>query len=682
MAHFFFKKKYFCFIVVIFLFFFYCSNFNKSYSYSANITNEEYNNRFFFFFKLKNEDEKLIKYVLFNSNEKYIPNNIDDISNDTFKKALYLNIYYLYAKNKKLPKGLIKMIGFDDISKLKAFSLQIIDYMIDENYDYNKIIKYIEETTKLSHSEIKKLLFNKKFINLIQNNIDNVYTFNFISKSLFNILSNIIISYDDIKELKSVYDKFFNDEMILQQVRLRLWKKNTNNIERLIKLLRNDINKKHCFKLLQFYNHQFLKKVNKNRHIHTEYNCHNLFGYDEYIDLYCLAKKKNDKKYVEKVLLNNNNPIFLPDKWVIYRFVYVRDNIDNVEKYNVLYEVISNAGQLDGSDYFKQQFLSGFISFLSNKLISSLEHFLNCKKYVKHDEELAKTNYWISIVYDKLGDESRSQLYLKESAKYFMTLYGQIAIEKLYQNNNELENVLIKNIKQQSLDINDLCNDVLFITSYINQNLDDSRLSNIFKEYADINYKNNTKLFTSLNIFYNDFDIKIGIAYAKYLKRYNVMLNDLSYPIIDEKHDSLINAIIQRESNFNSKAISNKGARGMMQIMPETGRNISKTIGLKYSHKRLLNDKNYNITLGKFYLDQLLKKFNNHKVLSLASYNAGSGNINKWINRFGDPRNMDNSDDVLIWIEKIPFSQTRDYVIKILGAEMMYEVIKNNVNKK
>ena len=682
MAHFFFKKKYFCFIVVIFLFFFYCSNFNKSYSYSANITNEEYNNRFFKLCKLKNEDEKLIKYVLFNSNEKYIPNNIDDISNDTFKKALYLNIYYLYAKNKKLPKGLIKMIGFDDISKLKAFSLQIIDYMIDENYDYNKIIKYIEETTKLSHSEIKKLLFNKKFINLIQNNIDNVYTFNFISKSLFNILSNIIISYDDIKELKSVYDKFFNDEMILQQVRLRLWKKNTNNIERLIKLLRNDINKKHCFKLLQFYNHQFLKKVNKNRHIHTEYNCHNLFGYDEYIDLYCLAKKKNDKKYVEKVLLNNNNPIFLPDKWVIYRFVYVRDNIDNVEKYNVLYEVISNAGQLDGSDYFKQQFLSGFISFLSNKLISSLEHFLNCKKYVKHDEELAKTNYWISIVYDKLGDESRSQLYLKESAKYFMTLYGQIAIEKLYQNNNELENVLIKNIKQQSLDINDLCNDVLFITSYINQNLDDSRLSNIFKEYADINYKNNTKLFTSLNIFYNDFDIKIGIAYAKYLKRYNVMLNDLSYPIIDEKHDSLINAIIQRESNFNSKAISNKGARGMMQIMPETGRNISKTIGLKYSHKRLLNDKNYNITLGKFYLDQLLKKFNNHKVLSLASYNAGSGNINKWINRFGDPRNMDNSDDVLIWIEKIPFSQTRDYVIKILGAEMMYEVIKNNVNKK
>ena len=682
MAHFFFKKKYFCFIVVIFLFFFYCSNFNTSYSYSANITNEEYNNRFFKLCKLKNEDEKLIKYVLFNSNEKYIPNNIDDISNDTFKKALYLNIYYLYAKNKKLPKGLIKMIGFDDISKLKAFSLQIIDYMIDENYDYNKIIKYIEETTKLSHSEIKKLLFNKKFINLIQNNIDNVYTFNFISKSLFNILSNIIISYDDIKELKSVYDKFFNDEMILQQVRLRLWKKNTNNIERLIKLLRNDINKKHCFKLLQFYNHQFLKKVNKNRHIHTEYNCHNLFGYDEYIDLYCLAKKKNDKKYVEKVLLNNNNPIFLPDKWVIYRFVYVRDNIDNVEKYNVLYEVISNAGQLDGSDYFKQQFLSGFISFLSNKLISSLEHFLNCKKYVKHDEELAKTNYWISIVYDKLGDESRSQLYLKESAKYFMTLYGQIAIEKLYQNNNELENVLIKNIKQQSLDINDLCNDVLFITSYINQNLDDSRLSNIFKEYADINYKNNTKLFTSLNIFYNDFDIKIGIAYAKYLKRYNVMLNDLSYPIIDEKHDSLINAIIQRESNFNSKAISNKGARGMMQIMPETGRNISKTIGLKYSHKRLLNDKNYNITLGKFYLDQLLKKFNNHKVLSLASYNAGSGNINKWINRFGDPRNMDNSDDVLIWIEKIPFSQTRDYVIKILGAEMMYEVIKNNVNKK
>ena len=682
MAHFFFKKKYFCFIVVIFLFFFYCSNFNKSYSYSANITNEEYNNRFFKLCKLKNEDEKLIKYVLFNSNEKYIPNNIDDISNDTFKKALYLNIYYLYAKNKKLPKGLIKMIGFDDISKLKAFSLQIIDYMIDENYDYNKIIKYIEETTKLSHSEIKKLLFNKKFINLIQNNIDNVYTFNFISKSLFNILSNIIISYDDIKELKSVYDKFFNDEMILQQVRLRLWKKNTNNIERLIKLLHNDINKKHCFKLLQFYNHQFLKKVNKNRHIHTEYNCHNLFGYDEYIDLYCLAKKKNDKKYVEKVLLNNNNPIFLPDKWVIYRFVYVRDNIDNVEKYNVLYEVISNAGQLDGSDYFKQQFLSGFISFLSNKLISSLEHFLNCKKYVKHDEELAKTNYWISIVYDKLGDESRSQLYLKESAKYFMTLYGQIAIEKLYQNNNELENVLIKNIKQQSLDINDLCNDVLFITSYINQNLDDSRLSNIFKEYADINYKNNTKLFTSLNIFYNDFDIKIGIAYAKYLKRYNVMLNDLSYPIIDEKHDSLINAIIQRESNFNSKAISNKGARGMMQIMPETGRNISKTIGLKYSHKRLLNDKNYNITLGKFYLDQLLKKFNNHKVLSLASYNAGSGNINKWINRFGDPRDMDNSDDVLIWIEKIPFSQTRDYVIKILGAEMMYEVIKNNVNKK
>ena len=80
--------------------------------------------------------------------------------------------------------------------------------------------------------------------------------------------------------------------------------------------------------------------------------------------------------------------------------------------------------------------------------------------------------------------------------------------------------------------------------------------------------------------------------------------------------------------------------------------------------------------MGRFYLRQLLDRFNGHKLLALASYNAGSGNVLKWIQKNGDPRDMKTNEEIAMWIERIPFSQTRDYVIKILGAEMVYDAIK------
>lgn len=127
----------------------------------------------------------------------------------------------------------------------------------------------------------------------------------------------------------------------------------------------------------------------------------------------------------------------------------------------------------------------------------------------------------------------------------------------------------------------------------------------------------------------------------------------------------LIAAVIKAESNFNSKAVSERGARGLMQIMPETGLwAADKTGEPAYDDERLF-DPETNIKLGTWYLSDLAKEFDNSAVLSLAAYNAGRGNVKDWL----AGKTLINPEKS---ISQIPFSETRYYVRKVLFYQRVY----------
>ena len=624
---------------------------------------------------INTNDIKTIKYIITNTNSNYMPSNIEDISNDSFKKALYLYLFYQFKEIHKITNDEINVVGFDYFSKIKKFANITINYMLTNHYSFKEIKNYIE-IMNLEKWQIKDLLFNKKFVNLVLNNNNNQEYNNFVLLLISKISNSTILTINDTKKIKQLYSNIVSDEILLQQIRIRLWKHKTNDIDDLISLINNDILKNHAQKLVKFHNHHFLQKLNKNnkkinkaKKTKDSWNCLSMIGYDEYIDLYCVETNFKNKKYIQNILSINNNPTFLPDTWLKYRLLYTRDNLFNKDSYSI----ISNGNLLEGENYYKQQFLAGLTSFLNQKFELAIKHFTNCVNCSKFAEENSRASYWLALSYNKIGETDKERKFFLKSSNYPFTMYGQLAIDELGEN---AENIIKEYIINQKENIDVLCNDTLFITAYLHQLGKNNHLSNLFINFADANKNDKEKLFSSLVVMHNEFSTRAGITYARHLKQYNVVIDDLSYPIINRSHDSLVNAIIQKESNFHLEAASNKGAKGVMQIMPSTCKILTKNIGIEYSENKLLYDNDYNIMIGTAYLKQLLKTFNNHKILALSSYNAGILHVRNWIKNNNDPRNFVNNADIVKWIELIPFNQTRNYIIQVLGAEMVYEVIR------
>jgi len=134
---------------------------------------------------------------------------------------------------------------------------------------------------------------------------------------------------------------------------------------------------------------------------------------------------------------------------------------------------------------------------------------------------------------------------------------------------------------------------------------------------------------------------------------------------------TMIHAISRQESQFDKEATSRVGARGLMQLMPATAKQTAPRAGLSYNYASL-GDPQYNVSLGATYFGQLMDMFGGSYVLAVAAYNAGPGNVNKWLRANGDPR----ADvDVLDWIEAIPLSETRNYVQRVLENAVVYDML-------
>ena len=137
---------------------------------------------------------------------------------------------------------------------------------------------------------------------------------------------------------------------------------------------------------------------------------------------------------------------------------------------------------------------------------------------------------------------------------------------------------------------------------------------------------------------------------------------------------SLAHGISRQESSFDPYAVSHAGARGMMQLMTGTAREQADKLGVGFDSYRLISDPNYNVMIGSAYFNRLLNNWGGSVPLAVAAYNAGSGNVHKWIERYGDPRGQV---DVLKWIEAIPYTETRAYVQRVIENSVVYDSLRS-----
>ncbi|MEP6982596.1 MAG: transglycosylase SLT domain-containing protein [Sphingomicrobium sp.] len=137
---------------------------------------------------------------------------------------------------------------------------------------------------------------------------------------------------------------------------------------------------------------------------------------------------------------------------------------------------------------------------------------------------------------------------------------------------------------------------------------------------------------------------------------------------------SLAHGISRQESSFDPYAVSHAGARGMMQLMVGTAREQTGKMGIGFDSYRLISDPSYNVMIGSSYFRRMLNIWGGNVPLAVASYNAGSGNVSKWVRQYGDPRGQV---DVLKWIEAIPYTETRAYVQRVIENSVVYDSLRS-----
>jgi soluble lytic murein transglycosylase len=137
---------------------------------------------------------------------------------------------------------------------------------------------------------------------------------------------------------------------------------------------------------------------------------------------------------------------------------------------------------------------------------------------------------------------------------------------------------------------------------------------------------------------------------------------------------SLAHGISRQESSFDPYAVSHAGARGMMQLMVGTARDQAGKLGVGFDSYKLISDPAYNVMIGSAYFRHMLDIWGGNVPLAVASYNAGSGNVGKWVRQNGDPRGQV---DVLKWIEAIPYSETRAYVQRVIENSVVYDSLRS-----
>ncbi|MBN8951071.1 MULTISPECIES: lytic transglycosylase domain-containing protein [unclassified Rhizobium] len=176
--------------------------------------------------------------------------------------------------------------------------------------------------------------------------------------------------------------------------------------------------------------------------------------------------------------------------------------------------------------------------------------------------------------------------------------------------------------------------------------------------------------------------LQIGkIAYGR-----GVDVAALAFPIgvipdnanISGSGKALAYAIARQESAFNPAAVSSANARGLLQLLPKTAKAVAGRHGMSYSADKLTQDAGYNATLGAHYLGEQIDTFGGSYILTFIAYNAGPNKVPEWIGRYGDPRGK-SLDDVIDWIERIPFPETRNYVQRVMEN---YQVYKARLGQK
>lgn len=360
-----------------------------------------------------------------------------------------------------------------------------------------------------------------------------------------------------------------------------------------------------------------------------------------------------------------------PEVWADRRAVLARWLMRNGKPQDA-YRAASSHHLTAGSDLADLEFLAGFIALRKlDDPATALGHFSRLKAAVKTAISLSRADYWIGRTLERQGDAAGAEAAYQAAARHSTAYYGLLAAEKL---GLPLDRTLVqvgsptRNYKTvQHRD------DSVVKAARLLLRAGDRGLAKRFFLHDSESLDLPAREAMADHALLLD-EPHIALAIAKQAAENGWILPRAYYPMPDMVPETLpvsrafALAISRRESEFDPAAQSSAGARGLMQLMPETASRMAKELGLEHTTAMLTTDPQHNAKLGSAYLAKLIEEFGPSVALVAAGYNAGPGRPRRWIAEFGDPRRV----DVVDWVETIPFTETRTYVMRVAESLVIY----------
>jgi soluble lytic murein transglycosylase len=362
------------------------------------------------------------------------------------------------------------------------------------------------------------------------------------------------------------------------------------------------------------------------------------------------------------------------DEWWTERKVIARkllDEGDHKTAYRIASEGVAPAKETYRGDH---EFTAGWIAlrFLRDPN-AAYQHFARVGHGTSHPTTLARGEYWQGRAAEAAGHEREARAHYQAAAQYSTAYYGQIARAKLGMGELALrrppegaQRAALMNLEVvravqllYAADARELV--IPFVADLAERAVDPAALVAV----AEVARKNDD---ARAMLLIGKGALARGLALDIYAFPTNgIPQFRLVGPPVDK---SVVYAIARQESAFNPAAVSRAKALGLMQVLPGTGKLIAKKFGFPFDQKRMLSDPAYNAAMGAAELGDVLEGYRGSYILSFVAYNAGRGRVRQWIEKYGDPR--DPNVDPIDWVERIPFTETRNYVQRVLENMQVY----------
>ena len=364
-----------------------------------------------------------------------------------------------------------------------------------------------------------------------------------------------------------------------------------------------------------------------------------------------------------------------PDAWWVERRVLSRELLDLGDA-RTAYQLAAAHAAESPSMAVDAEFHAGWYAFRGlNDARTGARHFARIAEIADGPISLSRAHYWLGRAAEAGGAGNARQHY-ERAAQYGTAFYGQLAAAKLGRSTISATYPSPTDADRRNFENRQAVRAIRRLDQAGHGRRAEALYRGLAQELTSVGEL--ALLAVSAERQGNHF---LALRVGKWAAARGLPVGALSHPTgaipanasISGPGKALAYAIARQESEFNTVARSSAGALGLLQLMPGTAKEMARKAGLSYSQGRLTSDPGYNATLGARYLDEQLARFSGSYILTFAGYNAGPRRAQQWVERYGDPRGKP-VDQVVDWIERIPFTETRGYVQRVMENYQVYKM--------